>query len=344
MLRPQSVAATTLPKVLLDPGPRKVEWVFTQPDLERLTRLADVVWAKDDPVPAEILESVRASLAAIITCRWRYGPVETLPSLRAILDVAGGPINRHDLDYGACFRRGIRVLSAAPAYGPPVAEMALGLAIAAARGIAESDRLIRAGREDYGRRGNERAFTLYRQKVGLIGYGGIARALRPLLAPFGCELWVHDPWLTPAYLTKQGLRAANLDALLAGCRVIFVLAMPSAENWAMLDRRRLELIQAGAVLVLVSRAHVVDFDALLELAAAGRFRAAIDVFPAEPVPAGHPVRSSANTVLTAHLAGHVREHVHEIGNMVVNDLEAILAGLPPLEMQIVQPEVVDRLR
>jgi phosphoglycerate dehydrogenase-like enzyme len=56
------------------------------------------------------------------------------------------------------------------------------------------------------------------------------------------------------------------------------------------------------------------------------------------------VRSAANTVRTAHLAGHVHRHVQEIGNMVVNDLEAILAGLPPAEMQVVQPEIVGRLR
>jgi phosphoglycerate dehydrogenase-like enzyme len=318
--------------------------VFSSADLARLFHLADVVWAKDYPIPPDVLGPAKPSLAAIITCRWRYGPLDTLPQLKAILDVAGGPLKRHTLDYAACFQRGIRVLSAAPAYGPPVAEMALGLAIAAARGLAESDRLIRAGREQYVRSGNERAFTLYRQRVGLVGYGGVARALRPLLAPFGCELWVHDPWLTSAYLAGQGLQPVDLDTLLAGCRVIFVLAIPTTENKAMLDRRRLELIQPDAVFVLVSRAHVADFDALVELASTGRFRAAIDVFPEEPIPAEHLVRASANTVLTAHLAGHVHSHVHDIGRMVVNDLEAILAGLPPMEMQVVQPELVSRLR
>ena len=332
------------PTVLLDPHPRHVDWVFTGADLDRLRTFANVAWGQDEPVPPEVLDPLKGELAAIITCRWRYGPVDDLPQLKAILDVAGGPLNRHALDYAACFRRGIRVLSAAPAYARPVAEMALGLAIAAARGVAESDRLIRAGQEQYARAGNARAFTLYGQPVGLIGYGGVARALRPLLAPFGCDLRVYDPWLTPAYLAKLGLRPVELDDLLAGCRIIFVLAIPTSENQYLLDRRRLELIAPEAVFVLVSRAHVVDFDALVELAAAGRFRAAIDVFPAEPLPPEHPVRAAPNTVLTAHLAGHVAPHVHEIGNMVVNDLEAILAGLPPMEMQVVQPEIVERLR
>jgi phosphoglycerate dehydrogenase-like enzyme len=339
-----SSVAAARPVVLLDPHPRQVAWIFAPEDLDRLHRLAEVVWARDEPVPSEVVAPVKDRLEAVIACRWRCGPVEDLPRLRAILDVAGGPLNRQSLDYAACFRRGIRVLSAAPAYGPPVAEMALGLAIAAARGLAESDRLIRAGHEQYGRAGNVRAFTLFGQRMGLIGYGGVARALRPLLAPFGGELWVHDPWLTPAYLAGQGLRPVDLDALLAECRVIFVLAIPSSENRYLLDRRRLELIAPDAVLVLVSRAHLVDFDALVELAAAGRFRAALDVFPAEPLPPDHPVRSAPNTVLTAHLAGHVYRHVQAIGCMIVNDLEAILAGLPPMEMQVVQPELVGRLR
>ena len=135
----------------------------------------------------------------------------------------------------------------------------------------------------------------------------------------------------------------SLEELLSTSRVTFVLAIPSVENKALIDRDLLNLIPSDAVFVLMSRSHVVDFDALTELLYAGRFRAAIDVFPEEPVPADHPIRHAPNVVLSGHRAGSIKEELHNIGHLVTNDLEAMLAGLPPLEMQVAQPELVRRL-
>jgi phosphoglycerate dehydrogenase-like enzyme len=133
-----------------------------------------------------------------------------------------------------------------------------------------------------------------------------------------------------------------LPTLLETSRVIFVLAVPSGENRALLSREMLERIGPGAVLVLISRAHVVDFDALTDLVLAGRFRAAIDVFPSEPFPPDHPIRRAENAILSAHRAGSVPEGMVEIGRYVVDDLEAILRGLPPRRMLAAEPELADR--
>ena len=121
-----------------------------------------------------------------------------------------------------------------------------------------------------------------------------------------------------------------------------MLAASTSENQALLSRELLERIQPGSVLVLVSRAHVVDFDALTELVLGGRFKAAIDVFPEEPLALDHPIRSAAGAVLSAHRAGPVQEALWEIGRMVVDDLEAIVQGLPPRRLQVAEPELVRR--
>jgi phosphoglycerate dehydrogenase-like enzyme len=96
------------------------------------------------------------------------------------------------------------------------------------------------------------------------------------------------------------------------------------------------------VLVLASRAHVVDFDALTELLLAGRFRAGIDVFPTEPLPLDHPIRAASSAVLSAHRAGAVEEALWEIGERVVDDLEAIVRGVPPRRLQSAEPEFARR--
>ena len=94
--------------------------------------------------------------------------------------------------------------------------------------------------------------------------------------------------------------------------------------------------------VLASRAHVVDFDALTELVLAGRFKLATDVFPQEPLPADHPIRSAEGALLSAHRAGSVEEGMYDLGEMVVDDLEALVKGMPPRRLQVAEPELSRR--
>lgn len=111
----------------------------------------------------------------------------------------------------------------------------------------------------------------------------------------------------------------------------------------MLDRQRLSKIRPGSVLALMSRAHVVDFDALTEAVSQGKFKAVIDVFPREPLPKDHPIRKAPGVVLSAHRAGSVARDLRNIGRMVVDDLITMIAGLAPTEMQVAQPEFVYKL-
>ena len=328
------------PKIILDPHHNQVSKLFSPADLERMNTLAEVIWARDEMMPPEELAAVRDEVEVIISGWWRHGAVRDYPRLRAFMDVGGTLPGREALDYAECFRRGIQILSCAPAFAPSVAEMALALALAASRGVVETAEAFRTGEEPWRDGANAEAFLLYGQTVGMIGFGGLARALKPLLVPFGCSIQAYDPWLTDGYLQTQGVTPTSLDSLLATSRVIFVLATPSASNQALLNRARLELIQPDAVFVLISRAHLVDFEALTELVLAGRFRTAIDVFPTEPLSPDHPLRAAKRAILSSHRAGGTPAAYRNIGRMVVNDLEAILQGLAPQEMQRAQPEYI----
>jgi len=339
---PKTVSGEPRGRVIVDPWQRRIREVFADDDLARLHAVARVTWGRDEPMPLEDVSTALRDATAIVTAGWRYGPLPTRTDrLRAIIDVGGG--FPPQLDYGECFRRGIRVLTAAPAFGPQVAEMALGLALAAAREIVRGDRAMRTGEERWQHEGNSTSFLLSEKPVGLVGFGSIARSLVPLLAPFRCPISAFDPWLSPGFLRSQGVVASTLEDVLATSRVVFVLAAPSSENRALLSRAMLELLQPDAVLVLVSRAHVIDFDAMTELVLAGRFRVAVDVFPVEPLPIDHPIRRADGAILSAHRAGSVAEGLWQLGQMVVDDLEAIVATLPPQRLQVATPELIARL-
>jgi phosphoglycerate dehydrogenase-like enzyme len=262
--------------------------------------------------------------------------------LRAIINVETNFLP--NVDYDACFERGIHVLTPGSAFAPVVAETALGLAIDLARGITAADRAFRAGREKYGLEGNAGCFTLAGAPVGLIGFGDLARSLLKLLAPFACRVRAYDPWLPDEFLSRSGVEPATLDELLQTSRVVFVFAGVSTENQGFLGAEEFARMQPGSAFILMSRAAVVDFPAMLHEAASGRLKIATDVFPEEPVAAGDPLRSNEQVVLSAHRAGAMVEALHDIGRQTVADAEMILRGLPPVLCRRAQRETVARSR
>ncbi len=329
-------------KVIVDPFFRSMDDIFSAHEAARLADLVEIVWGRDEPMPLEEFTASLPDAFAVVSSGWRYGDaLNDASNLRAILTVSGGwpP----ELDYARCFERGIRVLSAAPAFAESVAEMALALALASSRDLVAEDRLVRTADERWLSSADTlRTFLLTGKRVGFVGFGNIGRRLRALIEPFGCELCAYDPWLTDAYLRDERVEPTSLRRLMETSRVIFVLATPTTENRALLSRELLELVQPGAVLVLVSRAHVVDFDALTELVLDGRLRAAIDVFPSEPLGPDDPIRTATGAVLSPHRAGLVQEALWEIGRRVVDDLEALVNGLPPRRLQVGEPELATR--
>jgi phosphoglycerate dehydrogenase-like enzyme len=250
-----------------------------------------------------------------------------------------------DVDYAECHRRGIHVVSTAPVFAQPVAEMALAMALGAVRSVPLGDAQMRAGTEVlYDEGVNENSMLLHGKTLGIIGLGNLGRALLPLLRPFGGPIFVHDPWIHPAVLQDIGVEPVSADTIFERSLVLFILAATTSENQGAFGARHFAKMARGSVLVAISRAGVLDFDALLDAADCGHIRAAIDVFPEEPLPPNHRVRSTRNTVLSAHRAGNVPEIWQKMGEIVVDDLELVLRGLAPQRCQRAQIETVSKLR
>jgi phosphoglycerate dehydrogenase-like enzyme len=258
--------------------------------------------------------------------------------LRAIVNVETNFLQ--NVDYETCFERGIHVLAPGSAFARPVAEMALGLAIDLCRGVTAADRGMRRGDEKWLLDGADGCFSLYGARVGLIGFGDLARAFVALIAPFGCPIKAYDPWVSDHFMAGFGVGAASLEEVLKTSQVIVVFASVTSENQGFLGKPQFELIAPGSVFLLMSRAGVVDFPEFLRLVESGRFRAATDVFPVEPSPLGDPARRIEGLLLSPHRAGALRGSLYEIGRQTVADADLILRGLPPLSCRRAQRETV----
>jgi phosphoglycerate dehydrogenase-like enzyme len=234
----------------------------------------------------------------------------------------------------------VHVLAPGSAFAKPVAEMALGMTIDLCRGVTTADRAMRRGQEKWLLDGAEGCFSLYGARVGLIGFGDLARAFTPLVAPFGCPIKAYDPWVSDHFMAGFGVAAASLEEVLKTSQIIVVFASVTSENQGFLGKREFEMNAAGSVFLLMSRAGVVDFPEFLRQVESGRFRAATDVFPQEPAPLDEPARKVEGLLLSPHRAGAMTDALYEIGRQTVADAGLILRGLPPLSCRRAQRETV----
>ena len=312
--------------VFLDPNWRTMHELFSRDDEARLRENVNLIWGKDEKASASDLAQVLPDIHVLIATTPEVG-ADTLaaaPRLKAVIEVSGSFPGT--VDYAACAARGVEVLSCAPGFRQSVAEMCLAMMLAGARGLVAEHEAFRHGQENWLSDNDGTDFTLFGQTIGFVGYGSIAREVHRLIQPFKPKVVAFDPWLSNDVQTKEGIRLMPLDDVMRESRCVIVAATPTSENRAMIGADELKLMPNGALLVLISRAHLVDFDALSHAIRSGQIRAAVDVFPQEPVSPGDPVRSLDGIILSPHRAAAVPGGRHPIGQMIVADLAAIAEG------------------
>lgn len=325
------------PRLILDQHFRKRDELFRPETYAALSDLCDVQGGEDRPMDRALLLELLPTAEFYVAARPKLSASEVgaARSLRATIEVAGA--FRDGLDYEACFDRGIEVLSCSPGFRNAVAEMTVAMMLAGGRGLVDEHEAFRQGDERWLDDRDDTDFTLYRQTVGFIGYGQISRETSRLLAPFGPRIMAHDPFVEDA---GPGVELTDLDTLVSSCRVVVVAAVPSETTRGLLSARLISSLQPGALVVLISRAWCADFPALISAAKAGRIRVATDVFPDEPVTPDDPLRHSRNVILSPHRAAAVPGGRHLIGEMILHDIGAILAGRPERELKPALPSAV----
>ena len=318
--------------VIACPFPQKLETVFSDKKLAELKNLTDFRFLGNSEVDYEELDKhIPDAFALIGQMDMPKERLERASNLKVIFNVEGNFYQNIDYDY--CFKNNIYVLNCGVVYSNPVAEMGLGFALDLARGFTREDRRFRNGDETYLGEGCKDSVLLSGSEVGFIGFGNLGRALLKLLKPFNCRIKIYDPWIPDNVIIENNCIPASLDEVLDSTRFIFVLAGVTKENQGFLNKEKLSLINKNAFFILLSRAAAVDFDILIDFVSQGRFSAAVDVFPEEPMPLDHRVRKVENMILSPHRAGGIPQAFDLIGEMVLDDLSLLLKGLAPVRMQ-----------
>ncbi len=242
-----------------------------------------------------------------------------LPALKLVA-VNGVGVDAVDLTEAK--RRGIAVTTTPDVLSLAVAEMALGLALACSRRIAEGDRFVRAGRwAASGKLGL--GTSMLEKRAGILGYGRIGRRLADLLRGMGMEVLYTARTEKPD--SPDAYRADAL-ALARDCDLLFVTAAGGPETINLVDADVLKTLGADGIVVNVARGSVIDATGLAEALTSGTIAAAgLDVFDDEPdVP--ECLLDAPNCVLTPHIASATTEARRAMAELVLENIAAHFAG------------------
>lgn len=249
--------------------------------------------------------------------------LDALPRLKAVVHFGGGSEGQ-DLARG----RGVRTANAKDINAIPVAEFTLAMIGLAAKDVFWAAHRYRTEQRFLDREIEFAGTGLGGRPVGLIGASTIGALVIRGLRERGVEAAVFDP-------TLSAQRAADLDVtvetdlvrLAARSRILSVHAPDVRATRGMVSADVLAALPDGATVINTARGRLVDQEALVAELRTGRLRAVLDVTEPEPLPAGHPLYSLPNALLTPHVAGAMGTEIRDLGRAAVAELFRITDDL-----------------
>ena len=240
-----------------------------------------------------------------------------------------------NVDAAALKAKGIFLANVPDYCGEDVSDHAMALLMDCVRKVSRKDRLVRAGK--WNLTGIQDVFRVTGKTLGFVGYGMIARVLHRKLSGFNLgRVLIADPFVSAEAAQKAGAELVDLATLCREADFISIHAPLLPTTRGIIGRAQFGLMKKTAILVNTSRGPLVDETALVEALKAGKIAcAALDVFSAEPLPAGSELRSLDNVTLTDHAGWFSVESMVELKTKAAqNIVDTLTAGRPKYAVKI----------
>ena len=245
-----------------------------------------------DEIKGEI-HDVDAVIAGADT--WNEDVFKVAPKLKVISRFGVG-VDNIDLDKAREY--GIKVTNAKGMNAIAVAELAVGLILGAIRNIPNLN--------DSTHKGNWVRFMgidLKGKRVGLLGYGAIARQVAKMLKGFDVELFAFDKYPDREMAFEQGVCLTGMEEILRKCDVVSMHLPSTKETYHIMGNKEFAMMKDGAYFINTARGALIDEKALHDALKSGRLTAAaIDVYGVEPAEASNPLIRLDNIICTSHIA------------------------------------------
>jgi glyoxylate reductase len=299
------------------------------------------VWEGELPPPRDVLLSNVAEVAgllSLLTDKIDAELMDKAPKLKVVSNCAVGFDN---IDVKAATERGIIVGNTPGVLTDTTADFAFALMLAAARRVAEGDRIVRAGKWKTWGPMILLGPDVHDATLGIVGLGRIGSAIARRAKGFGMNLIYSDVIRNKKAEDEFGIRFVDMDTLLAQSDFITLHTNLTPETYHLIGPNQFEKMKKTAILVNSSRGPIVDNMALYEALKSGKIAyAALDVTEPEPLPANHPLLTLENVIVVPHIASASVATRTKMGVMAADNLIAGLKGeMPP---NPVNPEVLKK--
>lgn len=309
---------------LLGPGP--YNWIYGEPERQRIAELVDVY------APAQTADSVTEDLAVLADAEiflsgWGCPKLTAellaaAPNLKLVLYGAG---TIKSLVTDEFWAKGIPIVSAWQGNAVPVSEFALAHILLALKSTWQHVQLLRS----------EKAWRRlpiasgYDSTVGLVSLGAIGKIMVQRLRTFDVKVIAYDPFVSAEQGAALGVEMVSLDELFRRADVVSVHTPWLKETEGLITGSHIASMKPYATFINTSRGAVVcEADMLAVLADRPDLVAVIDVTFPEPPAEDSPLYTLPNVVLTPHIAGAINAECRRMGQMMIAELERFLAGQP----------------
>jgi D-3-phosphoglycerate dehydrogenase len=286
---------------------------------------ADIVVAPDTD-EATLVRLAADADAILVTYAQVTRPVVDAAAAHGCRIIARYGIGYDNVDVEAAGGAGIVVTNVPDYCLDEVADHAMALLLALARGVMEAAGVVRAGDWAVPQLAVRR---LRGRRLALLGVGRIGRRLAERAQAFGFQVLAYDPYIDASELPGIEL-VDTVDGLVADADVISLHAPLTPENRHVIGERTIGVMRRAPIVVNTARGGLVDLEAATRALDDGRLGGlALDVTEPEPLPSDHPLRRHPRAVITPHTAFYSVEAQADLQRRAAEEVARALRGEPP---------------
>ncbi|MEM3922348.1 MAG: phosphoglycerate dehydrogenase [Nitrososphaerota archaeon] len=305
--------------------------------LERLKSAGDVEFAENPPLKEADLLKIIGKYDAVVAGVDEY-TAKVIDSAENLKILARYGVGTDNVDLEAATRNGIIVTYTPGANTNAVAEHTFALILALMRDIPK---LNEAGKQGLWAKGRGLGRELNGKTLGIIGLGRIGRIVAKIAKGFDMNVIAYSPHVPREEAEKIGIKLVSLEELLSTADIVSIHTSMAPGKYHMIGERELKMMKKTAYLVNTARGELVDEAALVRALKEGWIAgAALDVLEHEPPPPDSELLKLDNVIITPHAGAHTWEAVKNMGDMVTEDVIAVLSGKKP--KYIANPEVLEK--
>lgn len=308
---------------------------FTDENVALAESLGEVVWNEKEIqlTHEEIAENIGDSEIYVTgwgSPRLDSRILDSAPNLKLLVHLCGTvvPVVSDEL-----WERGIRVISGNDFFAESVAEGTIGYILSALRDIPKYSSRLK--NEKKWKTSADINSGLLGKTVGIVSYGAIAHHLVRMLQPFRVKIKIYDIKPIPDEdRARYNIAEASLKEVFSTCEIVTVHTPLNDKTHHLIGEELLSLLPEDALFVNTSRGAVVDQEALERELARGRFRAFLDVYEKEPLPAESRLYGLQNVILMPHMGGPTVDLRRDITRSLLIEASEFLKNGAPLLHEI----------